>query len=544
MMSLTSRGSCTLLLASRPLAAACRRAPDLPLPSQAPRPSVGAAAALRRSGAPVRSLRCPRMPAAAAANFSTNYSTTSPQAGMVSVTFQLPYKTDIGESFSIVGNLPELGEWSTEGALPLEWAEGHVWCGTLSLPVGTVAEFKCVLHGADGAETWQLGDNRLLEVPNTHAAVEVGCSWDIEAVSVQPVEGGAPPAGASLGSGSYSEEALPPSQDDYELQQARQTLQQSADKIDSLQRMVDDLRQNHAALQEEWEASGGQLTSDLYQQLIAAEQGLMDEARQLNGYAQPEAAADSPQMVALTQELARVKSEFSEAKGALADAHSQMAALSNELNSVASSYQEHLSHAEAEMASRMAQFRTERDAEIQELQRALAESQAAAQQGGSAGSQDAELEELRQELAATKAQLAQASQVQQSAAQEAQATGHEAGELKQRLQAAEAEIGSLRAWIDQAIEAQAGAPQQAPSGEQLPVAAGNEAEVEELRQQVAHAQYYMQQAVEGHQAAAHAAEEATRREYALYEQLQAAQAEIAGLRAWIDQAMSGQGRQQ
>lgn len=44
------------------------------------------------------------------------------------------------------------------------------------------------------------------------------------------------------------------------------------------------------------------------------------------------------------------------------------------------------------MASRMAQFRTERDAEIQELQRALAESQAAAQQGGSAGSQDAELE--------------------------------------------------------------------------------------------------------------------------------------------------------
>lgn len=65
--------------------------------------------------------------------------------------------------------------------------------------------------------------------------------------------------------------------------------------------------------------------------------------------------------------------------------------------------------------------------------------------------------ELRQELAATKAQLAQASQVQQSAAQEAQATGHEAGELKQRLQAAEAEIGSLRAWIDQAIEAQAGA---------------------------------------------------------------------------------------
>lgn len=53
-----------------------------------------------------------------------------------------PCQTDIGESFSIVGNLPELGEWSTEGALPLEWAEGHVWCGTLSLPVGTVAEFK------------------------------------------------------------------------------------------------------------------------------------------------------------------------------------------------------------------------------------------------------------------------------------------------------------------------------------------------------------------------------------------------------------------
>jgi hypothetical protein len=75
---------------------------------------------------------------------------------------------------------------------------------------------------------------------------------------------------------------------------------ESADKIEGLQRMVDDLRQNHLALQEEWEASGGQLTSDLYQQLMAAEQGLMEEARQLNGFSH-DAAVGSEHMGAIMQ---------------------------------------------------------------------------------------------------------------------------------------------------------------------------------------------------------------------------------------------------
>jgi hypothetical protein len=64
----------------------------------------------------------------------------------------------------------------------------------------------------------------------------------------------------------------------------------------------------------------------------------------------------------------------------------------------------------------------------------------------------------------------------------------------------------------------------------------------DLQKQLSGAQYYCKQAQEGHAAAHQAAEAATQREYALYEQLQAAQAEIVSLRQWIDQAM-GQRRQ-
>ena len=42
------------------------------------------------------------------------------------VLFQVPYKTNFGESIAVVGSIEELGRW-TKIRVNLEWTEGHIW---------------------------------------------------------------------------------------------------------------------------------------------------------------------------------------------------------------------------------------------------------------------------------------------------------------------------------------------------------------------------------------------------------------------------------
>jgi hypothetical protein len=47
-----------------------------------------------------------------------------------------------GESLSVVGNLPVLGDWDVDKALQLRWHEKDVWSAELAVPVGVDVEFK------------------------------------------------------------------------------------------------------------------------------------------------------------------------------------------------------------------------------------------------------------------------------------------------------------------------------------------------------------------------------------------------------------------
>eukprot|EP00873_Tetraselmis_striata_P040474 jgi/Tetstr1/460738/TSEL_005923.t1 len=111
---------------------------------------------------------------------------SSSEAGMVSVTFELPYKTAPGQRIEILGSLPELGGWYHDAAFPLQWYGGHIWRGSVQLPPGAVAEFKFLLNHP-GGRWFQAGQNRRLEVPGDQKFVEVRCWWDSEAVAVLPV---------------------------------------------------------------------------------------------------------------------------------------------------------------------------------------------------------------------------------------------------------------------------------------------------------------------------------------------------------------------
>lgn len=76
----------------------------------------------------------------------------------------------------------------------MEWGEGDQWLLTLDLPPGA-AQFKLVAApakaGRGGAEEWEAGPNRDLQVPQApaHGAVTVVCEWSHTADSLE-----APPA--------------------------------------------------------------------------------------------------------------------------------------------------------------------------------------------------------------------------------------------------------------------------------------------------------------------------------------------------------------
>lgn len=64
-------------------------------------------------------------------------------AGTTLFRFVVPeYVTRFGEHLKIVGNIPELGEWSLPFAPTMEWQEGHKWTLELRIPSDIDFEFK------------------------------------------------------------------------------------------------------------------------------------------------------------------------------------------------------------------------------------------------------------------------------------------------------------------------------------------------------------------------------------------------------------------
>ena len=65
--------------------------------------------------------------------------------GLYALHFSIFYKTIVGESIAVVGNLEELGAW-VEYKCHLEWTEGHVWRSVEPILVReTYFEYKYVL---------------------------------------------------------------------------------------------------------------------------------------------------------------------------------------------------------------------------------------------------------------------------------------------------------------------------------------------------------------------------------------------------------------
>ncbi|KAK3297726.1 Six-hairpin glycosidase-like protein [Chaetomium fimeti] len=100
-------------------------------------------------------------------------------AARVYVTFDGRVETQWGQSVKVVGNVPELGGWDAEKAVPLSASgytgENPLWSITVPIAAGTAVEYKFVRVGADGAAEWESDPNRGFTVEAEEQAAS-GCS--------------------------------------------------------------------------------------------------------------------------------------------------------------------------------------------------------------------------------------------------------------------------------------------------------------------------------------------------------------------------------
>lgn len=80
--------------------------------------------------------------------------------------------TFIGQSVYVVGNIPQLGNWSPASAIKLEPTTYPTWTGTIeNLPPSSSIEWKCIKRQESGfpdtASEWEPGENNVLHTPSS-----------------------------------------------------------------------------------------------------------------------------------------------------------------------------------------------------------------------------------------------------------------------------------------------------------------------------------------------------------------------------------------
>ncbi|MGK7875770.1 MAG: carbohydrate-binding module family 20 domain-containing protein [Xenococcaceae cyanobacterium] len=89
--------------------------------------------------------------------------------GTISARFNVMATTKLerGEKIFLVGNIPQLGSWNTDNAVPLSAANYPNWEVTISLPQSVSVQYKYIKKDDAGNEIWEGGINRVLKSPSS-----------------------------------------------------------------------------------------------------------------------------------------------------------------------------------------------------------------------------------------------------------------------------------------------------------------------------------------------------------------------------------------
>lgn len=94
-----------------------------------------------------------------------------PDCLQVSVSFHELRETAWGESISVVGSIPALGNWDPANAVFLSASSRYsdnnpLWTTSVNLPPGTSFQYKYILFRNDGSVVWEQDPNHSFTVPN------------------------------------------------------------------------------------------------------------------------------------------------------------------------------------------------------------------------------------------------------------------------------------------------------------------------------------------------------------------------------------------
>jgi hypothetical protein len=88
----------------------------------------------------------------------------------------------VGEKLVVVGNTAQLGDWDEAKGLPLQWSEGHVWTGPVSVTADSKVSYKFVKISEDSSAEWEAGEDRTLSLQDMpEPAIAVHAAWGVAA---------------------------------------------------------------------------------------------------------------------------------------------------------------------------------------------------------------------------------------------------------------------------------------------------------------------------------------------------------------------------
>ena len=92
------------------------------------------------------------------------------------IAFAVNATTSWGQGIYVVGDVAALGAWQPAQALKLDAATYPVWRRTVTLPAGTVVQYKYIRKDSSGNVTWESGSNRSATVPAS-GTLQLSDTW-------------------------------------------------------------------------------------------------------------------------------------------------------------------------------------------------------------------------------------------------------------------------------------------------------------------------------------------------------------------------------
>jgi len=100
-------------------------------------------------------------------------------SGVCTVTFNLKFHAEYGQSLKVIGSCSSLGSWNLSQAPTMLWGPNDVWSVVINVDQSSVLEYKYVLLDRYGQPmAWQQGNNGVLAVKSAQEELAVHDNWE------------------------------------------------------------------------------------------------------------------------------------------------------------------------------------------------------------------------------------------------------------------------------------------------------------------------------------------------------------------------------